>query len=193
MDSLSPQVVSVAKLPILNPNEFDLWKMRIEQYFLMTDCSLWEVILNGDSLVHTRIVKGVVQPVAPITAEQKLARKNELKARAIWLQKLVSQLEIHRVSLSQEDVNLKFLRSLPSDWKIYILIWRNKADLEDKSLDDLFNSLKIYVSKLAQHMFLSWPPSNLYDRFVPSGGYHVVPPPYTGTFMSPKPDLVFHT
>nr|GEU32062.1 hypothetical protein [Tanacetum cinerariifolium] len=39
----------------------------------------------------------------------------------------------------------------------------------------------------------SWPPSKLYDRFVPSGGYHVVPPPVTGTFMPPKPDLVFHT
>nr|GFC21424.1 hypothetical protein [Tanacetum cinerariifolium] len=38
-----------------------------------------------------------------------------------------------------------------------------------------------------------WPPSNLYDRFVPSGGYHVVPPPVSGTFMPPKPDLVFHT
>nr|GFC73031.1 hypothetical protein [Tanacetum cinerariifolium] len=34
---------------------------------------------------------------------------------------------------------------------------------------------------------------NLYDRFVPSGGYHAVPPPVTGTFMPPKPDLVFHT
>nr|GEZ80764.1 putative ribonuclease H-like domain-containing protein [Tanacetum cinerariifolium] len=39
----------------------------------------------------------------------------------------------------------------------------------------------------------SWPPSNLYDRFVPNGGYHVVPPPVSGTFMPPKPDLVFHT
>nr|GEV61109.1 hypothetical protein [Tanacetum cinerariifolium] len=39
----------------------------------------------------------------------------------------------------------------------------------------------------------SWPPSNLYDRFVLSGGYHAVPPPMTGTFMPPKPDLVFHT
>nr|GFB54490.1 hypothetical protein [Tanacetum cinerariifolium] len=39
----------------------------------------------------------------------------------------------------------------------------------------------------------SWSPSNLYDRFVPSGGYHAVPPPMTGTFMPPKPDLVFHT
>nr|GEX87706.1 hypothetical protein [Tanacetum cinerariifolium] len=57
-NSLSLQVVSDAKLPILNPNEFDLWKMRIEQYFLMTDYSLWEVILNGDSPVPTRLVEG---------------------------------------------------------------------------------------------------------------------------------------
>nr|GEX49244.1 hypothetical protein [Tanacetum cinerariifolium] len=52
------------------------------------------------------------------------------------LQKLVSQLEIHGVSLSQEGVNLKFLRSLPSEWKTHTLIWRNKADLEEQSLDD---------------------------------------------------------
>nr|GFA04094.1 hypothetical protein [Tanacetum cinerariifolium] len=39
----------------------------------------------------------------------------------------------------------------------------------------------------------SRPPSNLYDRFVPSGGYHVVPPLITGTFMPPKADLVFYT
>nr|GFA79694.1 ribonuclease H-like domain-containing protein [Tanacetum cinerariifolium] len=88
MDSLSPQVVSAAKLPILNPNEFDLWKMRTEQYFLMTDYSLWEVILYGDSPVPTRIVEGVVQPVAPTTPEQKLARKNELKAQGTLLMAL---------------------------------------------------------------------------------------------------------
>nr|GEX65534.1 hypothetical protein [Tanacetum cinerariifolium] len=38
----------------------------------------------------------------------------------------------------------------------------------------------------------SWPPSSLYDRFQPSGGYYVVPPLYTGT-CHPKPDLVFNT
>nr|GFA18454.1 hypothetical protein [Tanacetum cinerariifolium] len=58
-----PQIVSAAKLPILNPNEFDLWKMRIEQYFLMTDYSLWKVILNGDSPAPTRVVDGVLQPL----------------------------------------------------------------------------------------------------------------------------------
>nr|GEY68713.1 ribonuclease H-like domain-containing protein [Tanacetum cinerariifolium] len=59
MESLSPQVVIAAKLPILNLNEFDLWKMMIEQYFLMTDYLLWEVILNGDSPVATRVVDGI--------------------------------------------------------------------------------------------------------------------------------------
>nr|GEX35887.1 hypothetical protein [Tanacetum cinerariifolium] len=39
----------------------------------------------------------------------------------------------------------------------------------------------------------NWPPSNLYDRFIPSGGYHAVSPLMTGTFMPLKPDLVFHT
>nr|GEW37852.1 hypothetical protein [Tanacetum cinerariifolium] len=38
----------------------------------------------------------------------------------------------------------------------------------------------------------SWPPSSLYDRFQSSDGYHVVPLPCTGTFMPPKPDLVFN-
>nr|GEU45490.1 hypothetical protein [Tanacetum cinerariifolium] len=39
----------------------------------------------------------------------------------------------------------------------------------------------------------SWPPSSLYDRFQPSDGYHDVPPPYTGIFMPPKPNLHVET
>nr|GEX03930.1 hypothetical protein [Tanacetum cinerariifolium] len=88
MDSLSLKVVSAVKLPIFNPNEFDLWKIRIEQYFLMTDYSLWEVTLDGYSPVPTRVVEGVIQPVAPTTAEQRLARKNKLKARGTLLMAL---------------------------------------------------------------------------------------------------------
>nr|GEU85692.1 putative ribonuclease H-like domain-containing protein [Tanacetum cinerariifolium] len=32
----------------------------------------------------------------------------------------------------------------------------------------------------------------MHDRYKSGEGYHVVPPPYTGTFMPCKPDLVFH-
>nr|GEY51882.1 hypothetical protein [Tanacetum cinerariifolium] len=65
----------------------------------MIDYLLWEVILNGDSPVPTRVIDGVLQPVAPTTAEQ---------------------------------------------------------------------------------------------RYQSGNGYHAVPLPYTGTFMPPKPDLVFN-
>nr|GFB69915.1 hypothetical protein [Tanacetum cinerariifolium] len=36
-------------------------------------------------------------------------------------------------------------------------------------------------------------PSSPSDKLQPNGGYHAVSPPITGTFMPPKPDLVFHT
>nr|GEW41230.1 zf-CCHC domain-containing protein/DUF4219 domain-containing protein/UBN2 domain-containing protein [Tanacetum cinerariifolium] len=82
MDLLSTPVVSAAKLPILNPNEFDLWRMRIEQYFLITDYSLWEVIINGDSPAPTVVIDGVVQPVNILSTDQKLAKRNKLKCNS---------------------------------------------------------------------------------------------------------------
>nr|GEX96508.1 hypothetical protein [Tanacetum cinerariifolium] len=62
--------------------------MRIEHYFLITDYSLWGVILNGDSPTPTRVVDGVVQAVGPTIAKQRLAKKNELKARGTLLMDL---------------------------------------------------------------------------------------------------------
>nr|GEU81597.1 retrovirus-related Pol polyprotein from transposon TNT 1-94 [Tanacetum cinerariifolium] len=165
--------------------------------------SLWEMIINGDSPKPLVVIEGSAAPIVILTAEQKLARRSELKAHGTLLMalpdkhqlkfnshkdakilmeaiekrfggntktkkvqktllkqqfenftgsssedldqihdklhKLVSQLKIHRVSISQEDVNLKFLRSLPSEWKTHTLIWRNKTNLEEHNLDDLFN------------------------------------------------------
>nr|GEX55786.1 hypothetical protein [Tanacetum cinerariifolium] len=164
------------------------------------DYSLWEVIISGDSPTPTVVIEGAVRPATILSTDQKLAIRNELKARGTLLmalpdkhqlkfnsqkdgktlmeaiekrfggntktkkvqktllkqqfenftgfsyedldqihdrlQKLVSQLEIHGVSLSQKDVNLKFLRSLPSEWKTHTLIWRNNANIEEHGLDD---------------------------------------------------------
>nr|GEV97031.1 transposon Ty3-G Gag-Pol polyprotein [Tanacetum cinerariifolium] len=181
-----PVEILEKKIRKLKQSRIAIIKMRIEQYFLMTHYSLWEVILNGDSSALIRVVDGVLQPVAPTTAEQRLKRKNELKARGTLLmalpdkdqlkfnfhkvaktlmeaiekstesldqihdrlQKLISQLEILGVSRLQEDINLKFLRSLPSEWRTHTLIWRNKTDLEEQSLDDLFNRFKIYEAEV---------------------------------------------
>nr|GEW21065.1 hypothetical protein [Tanacetum cinerariifolium] len=47
-----------------------------------------KVILNGNSPIPSRVVDGVVQPVAPTTAEQRLAKKNELKVQGTLLMAL---------------------------------------------------------------------------------------------------------
>ncbi|GJR49981.1 putative ribonuclease H-like domain-containing protein [Tanacetum coccineum] len=60
------------------------------------------------------------------------------------LQKLVSQFELLGETISQEDVNQKLLRSLSSEWNTHAVVWRNKAELEIMSIDDLYNNLKVY-------------------------------------------------
>ncbi|GJR56052.1 hypothetical protein Tco_1406573 [Tanacetum coccineum] len=60
------------------------------------------------------------------------------------LQKLVSQLELLDEKLLQEDVNQKLLRSLSPEWNTHAVVWRNKANLDTMSMDDLYNNLKVY-------------------------------------------------
>ncbi|GJV77115.1 hypothetical protein Tco_1508699 [Tanacetum coccineum] len=181
------QMVSALKLLVLKTGKYDLWSMRMEQYLTFTDHALWEVIVNGDSVSPIASASaGAEGPIPPKTAEQKLARKNELKAKStlmlaipdehllkfhackdaksLWeaiknsqegldktydgFQNLISQLEIHGEVISQEDANLKLLRSLPLAWNNIALIMRNKSDLEPLSMDDLYNNLKVYESEI---------------------------------------------
>nr|GEY17125.1 ribonuclease H-like domain, reverse transcriptase, RNA-dependent DNA polymerase [Tanacetum cinerariifolium] len=177
MESLSPHVVATAKLPILNPNEFDLWKMRIEQYFLMTNYSLWEVILNGDSPTPTRIIDGVVQVVVPTTVEQRLAKKNELKARGTLLMALPDKhqlkFNIHKDAKSLMEAIKKRFGGNKETKKVQKTILKqqyenfsgtgsesldqihdrlqkliSQREILDQSLDDLFNNLKIYEAEV---------------------------------------------
>nr|GFB09445.1 ribonuclease H-like domain-containing protein [Tanacetum cinerariifolium] len=70
-------------------------------------------------------------------------------------------------SVFKEDINLLKLEVQLRDNALVTL--RQKLDKAEQERDDL---------KL---------------KFQPSDGYHVVPLPYIGTFMPPKPDLVFNT
>ncbi|GJZ28421.1 putative ribonuclease H-like domain-containing protein [Tanacetum coccineum] len=62
--------------------------------------------------------------------------------------KLISQLEIHRAYVSKEDINQKFLRSLPPLWSQITLIMRNKPDINEVDIDDLYNNLRVYEDEL---------------------------------------------
>ncbi|GJV37063.1 ribonuclease H-like domain-containing protein [Tanacetum coccineum] len=171
MDQDSVHMVAASKVPMLKPGEYEFWRMMIEQYIQMVDYSLWEVIENGNVPLVTKLVEGVETTIAPSTAKEKAQRRfggnaatkktqrNLLKQQYEnftasssgvldqtfdRLQKLISQLEIHGESISQEDVNQKFLRSLSPEWNTHTIMWRNKPDLDTLSLDDLYNNLKIY-------------------------------------------------
>ncbi|GJU76921.1 hypothetical protein Tco_1273991 [Tanacetum coccineum] len=139
-ESVSAEVVAAAKLPVLNPNEFELWKMKIEQYFLMTDYALWKILARKNELK----ARGTLLMALPNEHQLKFNTYKNAKTLMEAIKKRFGcQLEIHR-----EDLNLKLLRSLPSEWKTHTLIWRNKPDLETLSMDDLYNNMKIYEAKV---------------------------------------------
>nr|GEW99546.1 hypothetical protein [Tanacetum cinerariifolium] len=154
--------------------------MRIEQYFLMTDYSLWELILNGDSPTPTRVIEGVLQPVSPTTAEQRLDKTNELKARGTLLMALLDKHQlkfnthkdaktlmeaiekrfggntktkkVQKTPLKQQYKNFTVSSTKSLDQihdRLQKLISQLEIlDLEEQSLDDLFNKLKIYEAEV---------------------------------------------
>ncbi|GJT55931.1 hypothetical protein Tco_0990985 [Tanacetum coccineum] len=104
--------------------------------------SLWEAIKNrfGGNKESKKMQKTILKQ----NYENFAASSQEgLDKTFDKFQKLISQLEIHGEVISQEDANLKFLRSLPSAWNNIALIMRNKSDLDTLSMDDLYNNLKV--------------------------------------------------
>ncbi|GJY54389.1 hypothetical protein Tco_0446053 [Tanacetum coccineum] len=158
--------------------DYEMWKLRIEQYFQVQDYALWEVIEYGNSFkpvartttnadgTSTSTIPG---PDAKTLFEAIQARfggneatkktqktllkqmyenfsassQESLNSISNRLQKIVSQLAILGENISQENLNFKFLRSLPSEWSMHVVVWRNKPDLGSISFDDLYNNFKI--------------------------------------------------
>ncbi|GJY18848.1 hypothetical protein Tco_0390339 [Tanacetum coccineum] len=46
------------------------------------------------------------------------------------------------------NINQKFLRSLPPSWNQIALIMRNKPDIDEIDIDDLYNNLRVYEDEM---------------------------------------------
>ncbi|GJT34167.1 ribonuclease H-like domain-containing protein [Tanacetum coccineum] len=144
-----------ARLPILNPGDYDLWLMRIEQYFIMTDYSLWEVIKNGNKVLR-RTVGTVKQEYEPTTAEEKQDKRNEMKARATLLMALPNkdQLKFHSyqdAKLLMEAIEKRYGGNKESKKVQKILLkqkYENFAALSSESMDQTFDRLQKLISQL---------------------------------------------
>ncbi|GJT92211.1 ribonuclease H-like domain-containing protein [Tanacetum coccineum] len=231
MELENSQNNSLAKLPILKLGEYEMWEIRIKQYFQIQDYALWEVIEYGNSWVPIPITTPESGPstalkmTVPSTTEEKICKKNDVKARSLLLmalpnehqltfnqyadaqsmfiaikarfggndatkktqkallkqqyenfnatssesldsifnrlQKLVSRLAILGVDTSPEDLNVKFLRSLPSEWDTHVVVWMNKPDFETMGLDDLYNNFKIVEQKVKRTVAVNNDDKNL--------------------------------
>ncbi|GKA51073.1 ribonuclease H-like domain-containing protein, partial [Tanacetum coccineum] len=84
------------------------------------------------------------------------------------IQKIVSRLAILGVVITQEDLNSKFLRSLPLEWNTYVVVWMNKADIETMSIDDLYNNFKIVEQDVKKSVGASSGAQNLAFFTTPS-------------------------
>ncbi|GJU34703.1 hypothetical protein Tco_1183057 [Tanacetum coccineum] len=63
-------------------------------------------------------------------------------------QQLLSQLEAHGAEVSTEDANHKFLRSLPPAWSNLAMTMRTNPEIDNLSIDDLYNNLRVFEQEI---------------------------------------------
>nr|GEX00624.1 ribonuclease H-like domain-containing protein [Tanacetum cinerariifolium] len=89
MDLKTAQTTTIAKRPILKKGEYDMWSLRIEQYFQVQDYALWDVIENGNSFKP--VAQTTTNADGLVTTEKKVQKKNDVKARSMLLMALPNE------------------------------------------------------------------------------------------------------
>ncbi|GJY55614.1 hypothetical protein Tco_0454729, partial [Tanacetum coccineum] len=153
---------TTAKLPILKLGEYEMWVIRIKQYFQIQDYALWEVIENGDSWVsvpQTAHENGtsVTKMSIPVTAEEKTNKKNDVKARSLLLIALLNE---YQLTFNQYPdaksmfaaIKIRFRGNAATKKTQKTLLkqqYENFSTSSVESLDSIFNRLQKIVSRLA--------------------------------------------
>ncbi|GJW29681.1 ribonuclease H-like domain-containing protein [Tanacetum coccineum] len=168
MELENSQNNALAKLPMLKLEEYEMWQIRIKHYFQIQDYALWEVIENGNSWVPipvTSLAEIGTSTGTKMTVPLLLKKR---RAKRMMLQRLVSRLAFLGVITPLEDLNVKFLRSLPSEWDTHVVVYMNKPDFDTMGLDDLYNNFKIVEQKVKKSAGASNDDKNL--AFVTTSG-----------------------
>ncbi|GKE36114.1 hypothetical protein Tco_1455436, partial [Tanacetum coccineum] len=133
MDQDSVHMVVASKVFMLKPGEYELWRMRIEQYIQMVDYSLWKVIENDNAPPITKLVEGVKTVIAPLNVEEKAQRRLELKARSTLLMGIPNEHQLKFNSIK--------------DAKSLLQAIKKSLDV----LDQTFDRLQKFISQLEIH------------------------------------------
>nr|GEY39766.1 ribonuclease H-like domain-containing protein [Tanacetum cinerariifolium] len=76
---------------MFKPGEFEIWRMRIEQYIQMMDYALWDVIENGITLQKTQVMEDVTTFIPITFVEDKAQRRLEVKARSTLMMGITNE------------------------------------------------------------------------------------------------------
>ncbi|GJS91392.1 hypothetical protein Tco_0774028 [Tanacetum coccineum] len=163
MELENSQNNSLAKLPILKLGEYEMWEIRIKQYFQIQDYALWEVIEYGNSWVPIPITAPESGPstalkmTVPSTTEEKICKKNDVKARSLLLMALPNE---HQLTFNQyADAQSMFIAikarfggndaTKKTQKALLKQQYENFNATSSESLDSIFNRLQKLVSRLA--------------------------------------------
>ncbi|GJU88719.1 hypothetical protein Tco_1301142 [Tanacetum coccineum] len=156
MDQDSAHMVAASKVPMLKLGEYEIWRMRIEQYIQMIDYALWEVIENGATLPKTKIMEGVMTEMPITTAEEKAQRRLEVKARSTLMMGIPNEHQLKFNSIKDakkllEAVEKRFGRNAATRKTQRNLLkqqYENFTTPSSEMLDQTFDRLQKLVSQL---------------------------------------------
>ncbi|GJU08013.1 hypothetical protein Tco_1124443 [Tanacetum coccineum] len=140
-----------------------MWRLRIEQYFQVQDYALWDVIENGNSFkpvaqTTTNAVGSSTTLIpGPVTTEEKVQKKNDMKARNMLLMALPNE---YLMTFNQyKDAKTLFAAiqtrfggneaTKKTQKTLLKQMYENFSAPSTESLDSIFNRLQEIVSQLA--------------------------------------------
>ncbi|GJV23715.1 putative ribonuclease H-like domain-containing protein [Tanacetum coccineum] len=210
-------MIAAAKLLDLNPGEFELWKIRIEQYFLMTDYALWERRVSKRRMIKGKSMSDVViysffanQYNSPQLNDEDLQQIDSYDLEYMdlkWQMAMLTMRARRFLNKTRRKINANGSAWAPRENRNKEPVRRNvivettetKAlvaqdglgyDWSDQAEEGPTNfALMAYT---ISGFFSTDSEEYLHEneRYKTSEGYHVAPPPYTGNFMPLKYDLV---
>ncbi|GJT65836.1 hypothetical protein Tco_1017316 [Tanacetum coccineum] len=152
-------MVAASKVPMLKPGEYELWRIRMEQYIQMNDYSLWEVIENGNAPLIKKVVKGFETTIAPLTAEEKVQSRLELKAKSTLLMGIHNEHQLKFNSIKDAKSLLQAIKkrfggnasTKKTQRNLLKQQYENYTASSSKVLDQTFDRLQKLISQLEIH------------------------------------------
>ncbi|GJW27355.1 ribonuclease H-like domain-containing protein [Tanacetum coccineum] len=143
-----PLTITAMKIPIIKKGEYDIWSMRMRQYICHTYHNLWDIIINGDlqeELAPTGDQSGPSAPPVPKTTKQLAAKRNQ--EREAIKSRFGGNEESKKMQKNVLKHQFENITTIPNESldKAYD---RNKPDIDQTDIDDLYNNLKVYEDEM---------------------------------------------